>query len=129
MRIQRIVVVLHELGVCFDEEGRPHSSKTNELITMENLELDPVVLVTAITRYVGFECLYQQQVQMKMKTDYSFEEIKIPLRADCKDCVQSSIFATKGGRCVHSVTYRLFGFGNVGVSDSLWWDVSWNLES
>lgn len=59
MRIQRIVVVLHELGVCFDEEGRPHSSKTNELITMENLELDPVVLVTAITRYVGFECLYQ----------------------------------------------------------------------
>ena len=66
------MVVLHELGVCFDEEGRPHSSKTNELITMENLELDlnirdgeeyleldPVVLVTAITRYVGFECLYQ----------------------------------------------------------------------
>ena len=53
---KRIVVVLHELGICFDEEGRPHASKTNELITMENLQLDPVVLVTAITRYVGFKC-------------------------------------------------------------------------
>ena len=66
---------------------------------------------------------------MKMKTDYSFEEIKIPLRADCKDCVQSSIFATKGRRYVHPVTYRLLGFGDVGVSDSLWRDVSRNLES
>lgn len=54
---ERVVTVLHELGVCFDEEGRPHLSKTNERITMENLQLDPVVLITAITRYVGFDCV------------------------------------------------------------------------
>ena len=129
IRNERVVVVLHELGVCFDEEGRPHSSKTNALITMENLQLDPVALVTAITRYVGFGCIYEEQVQMKMKTDYSFEEIKIPLRADCRDCVQSSIFATKGGRSFCFVTYRLLGFGDVGVGDSLRRDVSRDLES
>ena len=66
---------------------------------------------------------------MKMKTDYSFEEIKIPLRADCKDCVQSSIFATKGRWRFYSVRCRLFGFRDVGVGDFLWRDVSGNLES
>ena len=33
---------------------------------------------------------------MKMVTDYSFEEIRIPLNIDCKDCAKSSIFGTKG---------------------------------
>lgn len=36
------------------------------------------------------------QVQMKMKMNYSFEEIMIPLSIDCSDCVRSSIFGTKG---------------------------------
>lgn len=33
---------------------------------------------------------------MKMVTDYSFEEIGIPLSVDSKTCMRSSIFGTKG---------------------------------
>lgn len=31
-----------------------------------------------------------------MVVDYSFEEIAIPLRMDCRECTRSSIFGTKG---------------------------------
>ena len=36
---------------------------------------------------------------MKMIRDYSFEEIRIPLSMDCKNCSRGSIFGTKGIIC------------------------------
>ena len=83
---------LRELGICFDENGRLHYVKNNELITMNNLTVDPLLTVAAITQYV----------QMKMVMDYSFEEIGIPLNVDSKTCMRSSIFGTKG--CLVSET-------------------------
>ena len=44
---------LRELGICFDENGRLHYVKNNELITMNNLTVDPPSTVAAITQYVS----------------------------------------------------------------------------
>lgn len=43
---------LRELGICFDENGRLHYVKNNEIITMSNLTVDPLLTVAAITQYV-----------------------------------------------------------------------------
>ena len=53
---------------------------------MENLTTDPLLTVTSITQYI----------HMKMVRDYSFEEIRIPLSMDCKNCSRGSIFGSKG---------------------------------
>lgn len=44
--------MLRELGIFFDEKGRLHYIKNNELISMSNLSMDPLLTVTAITQYV-----------------------------------------------------------------------------
>lgn len=50
--------MLRELGIFFDEKGRLHYIKNNELISMSNLSMDPLLTVTAITQYVRPELFF-----------------------------------------------------------------------
>lgn len=43
---------LHDLGVCYDEQGRLRNERTGDYITLSNIHGDAVSLVTAITNHV-----------------------------------------------------------------------------
>ena len=43
---------LRELGICFDENGRLHYVKNNEIITMFYLTVYPLLTVDSITQFV-----------------------------------------------------------------------------
>lgn len=56
LKVNCLVKGLRELGICFDENGRLRHVKNNELITMSNLNVDPLLTIAAITQYV---CIYE----------------------------------------------------------------------
>lgn len=63
---------------------------------MSSIQGDANLLVMAITHYVRFSFESRDKVQLKMVKELGFEQIAIPLVADCEEGPRSSIFATKG---------------------------------
>lgn len=98
---------LKDLNVGFNEDGRLKYLDTNEFVTMKNMRHDKISTVSAIWQYV----------QAKMLTDFCFEEILVPLSADCSNCERCRIYATKG--CLVSDTLLVI-IPNSGTPVGLW---------